>query len=52
MIISISSRKNIKMVVYHNKLPSGKIESITRFEPLDPDRPVYKRTFRKPSHSR
>lgn len=52
MIISTSPRKNLKMVVYHNKLPSGKTESLTRFEPLDPNRPVYKRAFRKPSHSR
>lgn len=33
------------MVIYHNALEDGKKQSITRFEPLDPHRPVYKRPF-------
>lgn len=42
-VISVSPRKNIQQVVYHNELPSGKKESITRHEPLNPEKPGYRR---------
>lgn len=42
-IISQSIRKNIQQVVYHNELPDGTKQSITRHEPLDNLRPVYRR---------
>ncbi len=45
IVISESLRKNLKMVVYQNELPSGKKDSITRHEPLNPAKGVYKRVF-------
>jgi len=42
-VISVSIRKNIEMVVYHNVGPDGKKGSITRFEQLNPMKPVYRR---------
>lgn len=41
--VSVSSQKNIRMVVYHNVGPDGKKASITRHEPLNPALPHYKR---------
>lgn len=46
-IISVSPRKNIQQVVYQNELPNGKKDSITRHEPLNPDKPHYRRSFKK-----
>jgi hypothetical protein len=45
--LSFSTKKNLKMVVYHNVGPDGKKFSITRFESLRSDRPQYKRIFPK-----
>ncbi len=44
-VISTSPKKNLEMVVYHNVLPNGKKESLTRFEALDETRHQYKRPF-------
>lgn len=44
--ISVSPRKNIKMVVFHNVGPDGKKYSITRHLKLDETKSyVYKRPF-------
>ncbi len=48
IVISVSPRKNIEMVVYHNTNHLGQKESITRHEPLNPARSVYRRQFAKP----
>lgn len=48
IVISESPAKNIVEVVYHNTLPSGKKDSITRFEPLNSAKKIYLRTFPKP----
>jgi hypothetical protein len=45
VIISESIAKNSREVVYHNVGPDGKKDSITRHEPINPAKPVYKRTF-------
>lgn len=50
-IISVSTRKNLQMVVYQNVGPDGRKDSITRFEPLCVDRPQYRR-FRVPVRER
>lgn len=42
-VISVSLRKNLQQVVYHNVDASGKKQSITRHIPLNPDKPVYRR---------
>lgn len=47
IVISESPAKNICECVYHNILPNGKKDSITRFEPLNPGKNVYRRTFPK-----
>lgn len=47
--VSVSPSKNVKMVIYHNKPESGPSSSITRFEPLTPDKPSFKRVFPKVS---
>lgn len=46
-IISVSPRKNIQQVVYHNEGPNGKKASITRHEVLDPLKAPYRRQFKK-----
>jgi hypothetical protein len=45
LYISDSPTKNIREVVYHNIGPDGKKDSITRHEPINASKPVYKRTF-------
>jgi len=45
IIISESPKKNSRQVVYHNIGPDGKKDSITRHEPINSAKPVYKRTF-------
>jgi hypothetical protein len=47
IVISESPRKNIQMVVYHNVDGAGRKASITRHEPLNPARSVYRRAFGK-----
>lgn len=42
-VISVSEKKNIQMVVYHNEGPDGKKASITRHEVLQPGKKVYRR---------
>lgn len=48
-VISTSLRKNLQMVVYHNTNAAGKKQSITRFLPLNDQKPCYKRQFGRPS---
>lgn len=50
-VISVSLRKNIEMVVYHNVGPDGKKDSLTKHEVLDPKRPAFSR-FKKPIFTR
>lgn len=45
-VISVSIKKNLQMVVYHNVDERGVKASITRFEALNPDKPVYRRFAR------
>jgi hypothetical protein len=47
IVVSSSPQKNIEEVIYINVLPSGKKDSITRFEALNPNKPVYRRKFGK-----
>jgi hypothetical protein len=47
LVISTSPDKNLVEVVYHETLPSGKKTSVTRFEPLNFARQVYRRKFGK-----
>lgn len=44
-VISVSPKKNIEMVVYHNVDEKGRKASITRHEPLNPQKHVYRRDF-------
>ena len=44
-VISTSTKKNVQMVVYHNVNERGVKQSITRFEPLNPNKPAHKRQF-------
>lgn len=44
-VISVSPKKNIEMVVYHNTNSQGVVDSITRHEPLNPAKSVYRRSF-------
>ncbi len=41
----VNSHKNLRQVVYYNEGPDGKKQSITRHEPLNPAKSVYKRVF-------
>jgi hypothetical protein len=47
-VISVSPKKNIEMVVYHNTNEQGVKQSITRHERLNPERPAYRRAFGRP----
>jgi len=43
--VSSSPRKNVAEVVHINILPNGKRDSVTRFQPIDSTRAVFKRSF-------
>ena len=45
--ISCSPRKNVQMVVFINRPEVGPAQSITRFEPLNREKPAFKRVFPK-----
>jgi len=47
VVISTSEARNVQQVVYHNVDENGKKSSITRFEPLNPDKAAKKRVFPK-----
>jgi hypothetical protein len=44
-VLSVSPAKNLQMVVYHNVDEFGRKFSITRFEPLNAEKPCYRRAF-------
>lgn len=45
IVISENTRRNHKMVVFHNTDSNGKKSSITRHLPIDETRPCIKRAF-------
>lgn len=47
VVISTSEARNVQQVVYHNVDENGKKSSITRFERLNPDKPMKSRAFPK-----
>jgi len=47
-ILSTSSAKNLRMVVLHNEDGNGNKCSITRFEPINEHKNVYRRFAVKP----
>jgi len=51
-VISESLKKNLRMVVFHNTNEAGVKQSITRFEPINPDKPCYRATFSAPRFTR
>lgn len=50
--VSWSPAKNVKMVVYINRPEVGPAMSMTRFEPINRDKPEYKRQFPKVGSAR
>lgn len=47
VVISKSEARNSQQVVYYNIDENGKKSSITRFERLNPDKPIKQRVFPK-----